>query len=54
MDPDEEQAIGVAKLNATLHLEPHDDKLLPQNRILGFEPALRLEERRHEVQGQKD
>jgi hypothetical protein len=38
---DEEQAISVAKLNAAVHLAPQDDQLLPQNCILGFEPALR-------------
>jgi hypothetical protein len=42
---DQEQAIGVAKLNAAVHLASKDDELMPECSILGFEPALRLEGR---------
>jgi hypothetical protein len=37
-----------------LHLAPEDDELLPKCRVLGFKPALGLEDRDHQVQGQED
>ncbi len=51
---DEEQAIGVAKLNAAVHLASKDDKLMPEYCVLGFEPTLRLEGRSQQLQSQED
>jgi hypothetical protein len=51
---DEEQAIGVAKLNAALLLASKDDELMPEYCILGFEPTLRLEGRSQQLQSQED
>jgi hypothetical protein len=50
MELDEEQAIGIAKLNAAVHLASKDDELMSECSILGFEPALRLKERSQQVQ----
>ena len=51
---DEEQAIASAKPDAPMHFAPQHDELLPQRSILGFKPALGLEERGHRVQGQEN
>jgi hypothetical protein len=54
MELDEEYAIGVAKLNAAVHLASKDDELMPECGILVFEPALRLEGRSQQLQSQED
>ena len=51
---DEEQAIAAGKPDAPMHLALQHDELLPQRRILGFKPALGLQERGHQAQGQED
>jgi hypothetical protein len=51
---DEELAIGVAELNAAVHLASKDDELMPEYCILGFEPTLRLEGRSQQLQSQED
>jgi hypothetical protein len=49
------QAIAASKPDAPTHLAPQHGELLPQRSILGFQPALRLEERdHHQAEGQED
>jgi hypothetical protein len=40
---DEEPAVIVGRLSSPPHPAPQDDQLMPENRILGLKPALRLE-----------
>ena len=51
---DEKQAIAAGRSDAPKHLAPQHDELPPQRSILGFQPALRLEERDHQAEGQED
>lgn len=50
----EEQAITAGKRDAPSQLAPQHDELLPKCRILGFKPALGLEDRDYQLQGQRD
>jgi hypothetical protein len=40
---DEEQAIAVRELDATVHLPPQHDQLMSKRRVLCLKSALRLE-----------
>jgi hypothetical protein len=51
---DKEQAIIVREPNAAVHLAPQHNQLLPECRILGFKPALRLEWRGQDGQDETE
>src|ERR1017187_7581599 len=40
---DKEPVVVVCEPNAAVHLTPQNDQLMPEHRVLGFTPALRLE-----------
>jgi hypothetical protein len=45
---DKVPAVVVREPNAAVHLTPQNDQLMPERRVLGFKPALRLEWRSQE------
>jgi hypothetical protein len=47
---DQEQAIAVRELDATAHLAPQHDQLLPERGIFRFKSAGRLEQRSQKPQ----
>ena len=49
---DQEQAIAVRELDATAHLPPQHNQLMPERGVLGLKSALRLERRGE--QGQEE
>jgi hypothetical protein len=51
---DKEPAVVVRKLDPALHLTPQNDQLMSKHCILSFKPALRLEWRNQDGQGEAE